>query len=191
MRRWVYSHNGVVQPLTAVVLLGALGAVALLGLLGGYMLALGATLAIILAPFVLAGLELGEWLARRQTSLAEAARPVAEAPAHRPVTVPEVAAPVLPAAVPRPVMVRVAQAEGVCPLGRQYYPGQTFVFTNGVAGQGLCPRAEALLRPAIERYRQGDATAGALTVMCRSPKHIVVLSIVEEAEVRQAVAEAS
>ncbi len=188
MRRWVYSHNGVVHPLTAVIILvGVVGTAALLlGLLGGYLLALGVTFLVIAVPFVLAGFELWEWLARRRAGLLEAARSAAPAPAHRPVAVPEAAVPA-PAA-PRPVMVRVTQAEGVCPLGRQYYPGQTFVFTNGVTGQGLCPRAAALLRPAIGRYRQGDATAGALTVMCRSPKHIVVLAIVEAAEARQAAA---
>lgn len=192
MRRWVYGHNGVVQPLTAMVLLGTVGAVVvLLGLLGGYMLALGATLLVIAIPFVLAGLELREWLARRQAGRSEAAQAVPEVPVHRPVILPEVAGPVLPAATPRPVLVRVTQAEGVCPLGRRFYTGQTFIFTNGVTGQGLCPRAEALLRPAIERYRQGDAATGALTVMCRSPKHIVVLAIVEEAAVRPAEAKAS
>ncbi len=177
MWSWLSNADNGVRVPVAVMLIGALGAtLVVLGLFGGYLLAVGTVALIVITPFILGGLELREWLVSRQAAQPESVSP-AEAPAHRPITVLE------SVPVPRPVMVRVTQAEGVCPLGRQYFPGQTFLFTDGVTGQGLCPRAEALLRPAIERYRQGDTTAGALTVMCRSSKHIVVLSIVEEAEV--------
>ena len=89
-----------------------------------------------------------------------------------------------------PVRLRVASAQGTCPVGYRYEMGAEYVFTNGHVSPAFCPVAQRALAPLVAQIRRGEIPT-TLMPFCKTSVHEVVFEFAAGAPATRAVQPAS